>query len=87
MNSLNLNIQTRHKSVVCFQIYSSKDLEDSLNKIREVLSDDKQDWEHRVTAVSHCLVSPLLLSTIQALQLEELVFSVALKELLYHVFS
>lgn len=54
MNSLNLNIQTRHKSVVRFQIYSSKDLEDSLNKIREVLSDDKQDWEHRVTAVSRC---------------------------------
>ncbi|XP_052003862.1 CLIP-associating protein 1-like [Xyrauchen texanus] len=33
------------------QIYSSKDLEDSLNKIREILSDDKQDWEHRVTAL------------------------------------
>ncbi|XP_051567000.1 CLIP-associating protein 1-B-like isoform X2 [Myxocyprinus asiaticus] len=33
------------------QIYSSKELEDSMNKIREVLSDDKQDWEHRVTAL------------------------------------
>uniref|UniRef100_A0A673HJB9 CLIP-associating protein 1-like n=1 Tax=Sinocyclocheilus rhinocerous TaxID=307959 RepID=A0A673HJB9_9TELE len=39
------------EDVPAVQIYSSKELEDSLNKIREVLSDDKQDWEHRVTAV------------------------------------
>ncbi|XP_042587605.1 CLIP-associating protein 1a isoform X16 [Cyprinus carpio] len=39
------------EDVPAVQIYSSKDLEDSLNKIREVLSDDKQDWEHRVTAL------------------------------------
>ncbi|XP_059418291.1 CLIP-associating protein 1-like isoform X23 [Carassius carassius] len=39
------------EDVPAVQIYSSKDLEDSLNKIREILSDDKQDWEHRVTAL------------------------------------
>ncbi|ROL52316.1 CLIP-associating protein 1, partial [Anabarilius grahami] len=39
------------EDVPAVQIYSGKDLEDSLNKIREVLSDDKQDWEHRVTAL------------------------------------
>uniref|UniRef100_A0A8C2BKB1 Cytoplasmic linker associated protein 1a n=1 Tax=Cyprinus carpio TaxID=7962 RepID=A0A8C2BKB1_CYPCA len=44
-------LNARNKYAVRFQIYSSKDLEDSLNKIREVLSDDKQDWEHRVTAL------------------------------------
>uniref|UniRef100_H3BEF8 Cytoplasmic linker associated protein 1 n=1 Tax=Latimeria chalumnae TaxID=7897 RepID=H3BEF8_LATCH len=33
------------------QIYSSRELEDSLNKIREALSDDKHDWEQRVTAL------------------------------------
>lgn len=34
------------------QIYSSRDLEESINKIREILSDDKHDWEQRVAAVS-----------------------------------
>ncbi|XP_066543388.1 CLIP-associating protein 1a isoform X3 [Amia ocellicauda] len=33
------------------QIYSNRELEDSMNKIREVLSDDKHDWEHRVVAL------------------------------------
>ncbi|XP_051948474.1 CLIP-associating protein 2-like isoform X8 [Xyrauchen texanus] len=33
------------------QIYSTRDLEDNLNKIREVLSDDKHDWDHRVNAL------------------------------------
>uniref|UniRef100_A0A8C1Z4Y8 Cytoplasmic linker associated protein 2 n=1 Tax=Cyprinus carpio TaxID=7962 RepID=A0A8C1Z4Y8_CYPCA len=35
------------------QIYSTRDLEDNLNKIREVLSDDKHDWDHRTSAVKH----------------------------------
>ncbi|XP_065108091.1 CLIP-associating protein 1a isoform X14 [Paramisgurnus dabryanus] len=39
------------EDVPAVQIYSSKELEDSMNKIREVLSDDKQDWEHRVVAL------------------------------------
>lgn len=42
------------------QIYSARDLEESINKIREILSDDKHDWEQRVAAVGihfiHCLV-------------------------------
>ncbi|XP_073786788.1 CLIP-associating protein 2 isoform X18 [Danio rerio] len=33
------------------QIYSTRDLEDNLNKIREVLSDDKHDWDHRANAL------------------------------------
>ncbi|XP_059412310.1 CLIP-associating protein 2 isoform X22 [Carassius carassius] len=33
------------------QIYSTRDLEDNLNKIREVLSDDKHDWDHRTNAL------------------------------------
>ncbi|XP_034641808.1 CLIP-associating protein 1 isoform X7 [Trachemys scripta elegans] len=33
------------------QIYSSRDLEESINKIREILSDDKHDWEQRVSAL------------------------------------
>ncbi|XP_041433713.1 CLIP-associating protein 1-B isoform X8 [Xenopus laevis] len=33
------------------QIYSSRDLEESLNKIREILSDDKHDWEQRISAL------------------------------------
>uniref|UniRef100_A0A8C1VKN3 Cytoplasmic linker associated protein 2 n=1 Tax=Cyprinus carpio TaxID=7962 RepID=A0A8C1VKN3_CYPCA len=33
------------------QIYSTRDLEDNLNKIREVLSDDKHDWDHRTSAL------------------------------------
>lgn len=38
---------------LCVQIYSNRELEDQLGKIREVLSDDKHDWEHRVVAVRH----------------------------------
>ncbi|XP_023273375.1 CLIP-associating protein 1 isoform X16 [Seriola lalandi dorsalis] len=33
------------------QIYSNRELEDQLSKIREVLSDEKHDWEHRVVAL------------------------------------
>lgn len=36
---------------LCVQIYSNRELEDQLTKIREMLSDDKHDWEHRVVAV------------------------------------
>ncbi|XP_066503511.1 CLIP-associating protein 1 [Hoplias malabaricus] len=39
------------EDVPTIQIYSSRELEDSMNKIREVLSDDKHDWEHRVVAL------------------------------------
>ncbi|XP_053348295.1 CLIP-associating protein 2 isoform X41 [Clarias gariepinus] len=33
------------------QIYSTRDLEDNLNKIREILSDDKHDWDQRANAL------------------------------------
>ncbi|KAM9341805.1 CLIP-associating protein 1a [Pholidichthys leucotaenia] len=39
------------EDVPSVQIYSSRELEDQLTKIREVLNDDKHDWEHRVVAL------------------------------------
>ncbi|XP_027019457.1 CLIP-associating protein 1-B-like isoform X19 [Tachysurus fulvidraco] len=39
------------EDVPTVQIYSNRELEESMNKIREVLSDEKQDWEHRVLAL------------------------------------
>ncbi|XP_078032050.1 CLIP-associating protein 2 isoform X5 [Epinephelus lanceolatus] len=33
------------------QIYSTRDLEDNLNKIREICSDDKHDWDQRANAM------------------------------------
>ncbi|NXH46546.1 CLAP2 protein, partial [Dicaeum eximium] len=33
------------------QIYSSRELEETLNKIREILSDDKHDWDQRTNAL------------------------------------
>ncbi|XP_040214205.1 CLIP-associating protein 1 isoform X16 [Rana temporaria] len=39
------------EDVPTVQIYSGRDLEESLNKIREILSDDKHDWEQRITAL------------------------------------
>ncbi|XP_049331399.1 CLIP-associating protein 2 isoform X14 [Astyanax mexicanus] len=33
------------------QIYSTRDLEDNLNKIREICSDDKHDWDQRAIAM------------------------------------
>ncbi|XP_040003916.1 CLIP-associating protein 1a isoform X5 [Xiphias gladius] len=39
------------EDVPSVQIYSNRELEDQLTKIREVLSDEKHDWEHRVVAL------------------------------------
>ncbi|XP_061142272.1 CLIP-associating protein 1a isoform X36 [Syngnathus typhle] len=39
------------EDVPSVQIYSNRELEDQLAKIREILSDDKHDWEHRVVAL------------------------------------
>ncbi|XP_041856670.1 CLIP-associating protein 1a isoform X3 [Melanotaenia boesemani] len=39
------------EDVPSVQIYSNRELEDQLTKIREMLSDDKHDWEHRVLAL------------------------------------
>uniref|UniRef100_A0AAR2K204 TOG domain-containing protein n=1 Tax=Pygocentrus nattereri TaxID=42514 RepID=A0AAR2K204_PYGNA len=44
------------------QIYSTRDLEDNLNKIREICSDDKHDWDQRANAVS--LILNMHLSTV-----------------------
>ncbi|XP_063755425.1 CLIP-associating protein 2 isoform X27 [Eleginops maclovinus] len=33
------------------QIYSARDLEDNLNKIREICSDDKHEWDQRAAAM------------------------------------
>ena len=35
------------------QVYSNREMEDQMSKIREVLSDEKHDWEHRVVAVRY----------------------------------
>ncbi|XP_069791010.1 CLIP-associating protein 1a isoform X2 [Narcine bancroftii] len=39
------------EEVPTVQIYSNRDLEESFNKIKDVLSDDKHDWEQRVAAL------------------------------------
>ncbi|OWK00072.1 CLASP1, partial [Cervus elaphus hippelaphus] len=39
------------------QIYSSRDLEESINKIREILSDDKHDWEQRLKKIRSLLLA------------------------------
>ncbi|XP_062390945.1 CLIP-associating protein 1a [Sardina pilchardus] len=68
------------------QIYSTRDLDDSINKIKEVLSDDKHDWEHRVTALKK--VRSLLLAGAlehegfsQHLRLMEPAFKLSAKDL------
>ncbi|XP_064182817.1 CLIP-associating protein 1a isoform X9 [Anguilla rostrata] len=39
------------EDVPTLQIYSNRELEDAMSKVREVLSDDKHDWEHRIVAL------------------------------------
>uniref|UniRef100_A0A8C7QTK1 Cytoplasmic linker associated protein 1 n=1 Tax=Oncorhynchus mykiss TaxID=8022 RepID=A0A8C7QTK1_ONCMY len=62
------------EEVPAMQLFSNREMEDAMTKIREVLADDKRDWEHRVTAVrddqpigphlqmtsSHCHLSYIL---------------------------
>ncbi|KAG9349099.1 hypothetical protein JZ751_029419 [Albula glossodonta] len=74
------------EDVPSVQIYSARELEDSMNKIREVLSDDKHDWEHRVAALKK--VRSLLLagaveyeSYFQQLRLLEAAFKLSAKDL------
>lgn len=47
--------------VLVHQIYSNREVEEAMTKIRDVLSDDKRDWELRVAAVRlpACLSSVL----------------------------
>lgn len=48
-------VSTQFSATVFFsfpvQIYSNRELEEQLTKIRDALSDDKHDWELRVAAV------------------------------------
>lgn len=37
--------------LLLLQIYSNREVEDAMAKVRDVLSDDKRDWELRVAAV------------------------------------
>ncbi|KAJ8012584.1 hypothetical protein DPEC_G00044380 [Dallia pectoralis] len=49
-----INKKQRRKAfeeVPTVQIHSNRELEDNFSKVREVLSDDKNDWEHRVIAL------------------------------------
>ncbi|XP_042281749.1 CLIP-associating protein 1a isoform X11 [Thunnus maccoyii] len=39
------------EDVPTVQIYSNREMEDQLSKVREVLADEKHDWEHRVVAL------------------------------------
>uniref|UniRef100_A0A8C6L6N4 Cytoplasmic linker associated protein 1a n=1 Tax=Nothobranchius furzeri TaxID=105023 RepID=A0A8C6L6N4_NOTFU len=68
------------------RIYSNRELEDQLTKIREVLSDDKHDWEHRVVALKK--VRSLMLAGAaeyegfpQQLRLLEAAFKLSAKDL------
>lgn len=38
-----------------FQVFNARDLAEEMSKIQSVLSDDKNDWEHRVAAVRESL--------------------------------
>lgn len=54
--SSSLCVFTQFSATVFFssfpvQIYSNRELEEQLTKIRDALSDDKHDWELRVAAV------------------------------------
>lgn len=46
-------VTTQFKAALLHQIYSNREVEEALTKIRDVLSDDKRDWELRVAAVRH----------------------------------
>ncbi|KAK1797913.1 hypothetical protein P4O66_007964, partial [Electrophorus voltai] len=74
------------EDVPAVQIYSSRELEDSMTKIREVLLDDKHDWEHRVAALKK--VRSLILAGavehegfLQQLRLMEAAFKQSAKDL------
>ncbi|XP_072235268.1 CLIP-associating protein 1-like [Leuresthes tenuis] len=74
------------EDVPTVQIYSNREFEDQLTKTREVLSDDKHDWEHRVVALKK--VRSLMLAGAadyegfpQQLRLLEAAFKMSAKDL------
>uniref|UniRef100_A0AAY5L6B7 TOG domain-containing protein n=1 Tax=Esox lucius TaxID=8010 RepID=A0AAY5L6B7_ESOLU len=72
--------------VPTMQLFSNRELEDTMTKIREVLADDKRDWEHRVTALKK-IRSLLLAGAVefdgfsQQLRLMEAAFKMSAKDL------
>uniref|UniRef100_A0A674EKH2 Cytoplasmic linker associated protein 1 n=1 Tax=Salmo trutta TaxID=8032 RepID=A0A674EKH2_SALTR len=74
------------------QLFSNREMEDAMTKIREVLADDKRDWEHRVTALKK-MRSLLLAGAVefdgfsQQLRLTEAAFKMSAKDLRSQVTS
>ncbi|XP_051283580.1 CLIP-associating protein 1 isoform X3 [Dicentrarchus labrax] len=74
------------EDVPTVQIYSNREVEEAMTKIRDVLSDDKKDWELRVAALKK--VRSLLLAGaaefdgfLQQLRLMEAAFKLSAKDL------
>ncbi|XP_046886755.1 CLIP-associating protein 1-B-like isoform X1 [Hypomesus transpacificus] len=74
------------EDVPTMQLYSNREMEDAMAKVREVLSDDKRDWEHRVVALKK--VRSLVLAGAadfdgfpQQLRLSEAAFKLSAKDL------
>ncbi|XP_042371234.1 CLIP-associating protein 1-A-like, partial [Plectropomus leopardus] len=74
------------EDVPTVQIYSNREVEEAMTKIRDVLSDDKRDWELRVAALKK--VRSLLLAGAaefdgfpQQLRLMEAAFKLSAKDL------
>ncbi|KAM8722484.1 CLIP-associating protein 1-B-like isoform 12-T12 [Acanthopagrus schlegelii] len=74
------------EDVPTVQIYSNREVEEAMTKIRDVLSDDKRDWELRVVALKK--VRSLLLAGaaefdgfLQQLRLMEAAFKLSAKDL------
>ncbi|TMS01459.1 hypothetical protein E3U43_017819 [Larimichthys crocea] len=74
------------EDVPTMQIYSNREVEEAMTKIRDVLSDDKKDWELRVAALKR--VRSLLLAGaaefdgfLQQLRLMEAAFKLSAKDL------
>uniref|UniRef100_A0A4W5NCS6 Cytoplasmic linker associated protein 1 n=1 Tax=Hucho hucho TaxID=62062 RepID=A0A4W5NCS6_9TELE len=74
------------EEVSTMQLFSNREMEDAMTKIREVLADDKRDWEHRVTALKK-MRSLLLAGAVefdgfsQQLRLMEAAFKMSAKDL------
>ncbi|XP_068447015.1 CLIP-associating protein 1-B-like isoform X9 [Clinocottus analis] len=74
------------QDVPTLQIYSNREVEEAMTKIREVLSDDKRDWELRVAALkkvrSLLLAGAALLDVFpQQLRLTEAALKLSAKDL------
>ncbi|XP_031680315.1 CLIP-associating protein 1-B isoform X7 [Oncorhynchus kisutch] len=74
------------EEVSTMELFSNREMEDAMTKIREVLADDKRDWEHRVTALKK-MRSLLLAGAVefdgfsQQLRLTEAAFKLSSKDL------